>query len=94
MCDAIVANGGVREPLKISKTFAMTDASNTVQILVVCAKQGIRLIQTNYLRLDRTRETGSHINVRAIYGIQFAPMNCLLLGSAIETVSHIKVCVI
>ena len=28
------------------------------------------------------------------YGIQFAPMNCLLLGKATETVSQIKVCVI
>ena len=37
VCDAIIANGGVREPSKMSKTFAMTDASNMVQILVACA---------------------------------------------------------
>ena len=79
---------------KRCKTFAMTDASNTVQILVACAMQGIRLIQTNCLRLDRTTETGSHINVCVIYGIRFALMNCLLLGKATETVSQIKVCVI
>ena len=72
----------------------MTDASNTVQILVACAKQGIRLIQTNCLRLDRTKEMGSHINACAIYGIRFAPMNYLLLGKATETVNQIKVCVI
>ena len=42
----------------------------------------------------RTKEMGSHINVCAIYDIQFAPMNCLLLGSATEMVSQIKVCVI
>ena len=30
MCNAIIANGGVREPSKMPKTFAMTDASNTV----------------------------------------------------------------
>ena len=26
VCDAIIANGGVREPSKMSKTFVMTDA--------------------------------------------------------------------
>ena len=83
-----------KKPSKRCKTFAMTDASNTVQILVACAKQGIWLIQTNCLRLDRTTETGSHINVCAIYDIRFAPMNCVLLGNATETVSQIKVCVI
>ena len=49
MCDAIIANGGVREPSKMSKTFAMTNASNTVQIYVVCAMQGILLFQPNCL---------------------------------------------
>ena len=94
VCDAIIANGGVKKRQKRCKAFAMTDASNTVQILVACAKQGIRLIQTNYLRLDRTTETGSHIHACAIYGIRFAPMNCLLFGKATETVSQIKVSVI
>ena len=37
---------------------------------------------------------GSHIDVCAIYGIQFAPMNYVLLGNATETASQIKVCVI
>ena len=32
--------------------------------------------------------------VCVIYDIQFAPMNCVLLGNATETVSQIKVCVI
>ena len=41
MFNAIIANGGVREPSKMSKMFAMTDASNTVHILVACAMQGI-----------------------------------------------------
>ena len=45
MCDAIIANGGVREPSKMCKTFAMTDASNTVRILVACVMKAIRLIQ-------------------------------------------------
>ena len=49
VCDAIIANGGVREPSRMSKMFAMTNASNTVLILVVCAMQGIRLIQAYYL---------------------------------------------
>ena len=49
VCDAIIANGVVKNSQKRCKTFAMTDASNTVHILVLCAMQGIRLIQTNYL---------------------------------------------
>ena len=36
VCDAIIANGGVKNHQKRCKTFAMTDASNTVQILVAC----------------------------------------------------------
>ena len=35
--DAIIANGVVKKPSKRCKTFAMMDASNTVQIFVVCA---------------------------------------------------------
>ena len=37
VCDAIITNGGVKEPSKRCKTFAMAELSNTVQILVVCA---------------------------------------------------------
>ena len=40
VCDAIIANGGVKNRQKRCKTFVMTDASNTVQILVACAMQG------------------------------------------------------
>ena len=50
VCNAIIANGGVREPSKMSKTFAMTDASNTVQILVASVMQGIQFSSINYLR--------------------------------------------
>ena len=50
MCDAIIANGGVRGPSKMSKTFVMTDASNTVQILVASAMQGIRFSSINCLQ--------------------------------------------
>ena len=50
VCDAIIANGGVREMSKMSKMFAMTDASNTVQILVACAMMGIRFSSVNCLR--------------------------------------------
>ena len=37
VCDALITNGDVKNPSKRCKTFAMTDASNTVQILVACA---------------------------------------------------------
>ena len=41
VCDAIIANDGVKTRQKRCKMFAMTDASNTVQILVVCVMEGI-----------------------------------------------------
>ena len=37
VCDAIITNSGVKTRQKRCKTFAMTDASNTVQIFVACA---------------------------------------------------------
>ena len=50
VCDAIIANGGVKNRQKRCKMFAMTDASNTVQILVACAIQGIRFSSINRFR--------------------------------------------
>ena len=50
VCDAIIANGGVKNRKKRCKTFAMTDASNTVQVLVACAMKGIRFSSINCLR--------------------------------------------
>ena len=47
--DAIITNGGVKNHQKRCKTFAMEDASNTVQTLVACAMQGIRFSSINYL---------------------------------------------
>ena len=49
VCDAIIANGGVKELSKRCKAFAMTDESNTVQILVACAMKGIRFSSINCL---------------------------------------------
>ena len=50
VCDAIITNGGVKEPSKRCKTFVMADQSNTIQILVACAIQGIRFSSINCLR--------------------------------------------
>ena len=36
VCDALIANGDVKNPSKRCKMFAMADTSNTVQILVAC----------------------------------------------------------
>ena len=94
MCDATIANGGVKNRQKRCKTFAMEDASNTVQILVTCAMQGIRFSSINCLRWGRTKEKGSQMKVCAIYIIQFTRMNCLWLGNTKEMVSQIKVCAI
>ena len=79
---------------KRCKTFAMEGASNMVQILVVCAMQGIRSSSINYLRWGGTKETGSQMKVCALYSIQFTRMNCLWLVNTKETVSQIKVCAI
>ena len=50
VCDATIANGGVKNRQKRCQTFAMTDVSNTVQILVACVIQGIRFSSINCLR--------------------------------------------
>ena len=50
VCDAIIANGGVKNRQKRCKTFAMEDASNTVQILVACVIQGILFSSINCFR--------------------------------------------
>ena len=50
MCNAMIANGGVGKPSEMYKTFAMTDASNMVQVLVACAMKGMRFSSINYLR--------------------------------------------
>ena len=50
VCDTIIANGGVKNRQKRCKTFAMEDASNTVQIVVACAMHGIRFSSINCLQ--------------------------------------------
>ena len=50
VCDAIIVNGGVKNPSKWFKTFAMEDASNMVQILVAYAIEGMRFGSVNRLR--------------------------------------------
>ena len=83
-----------KKPSKRCKTFVMTDALNTVQILVACAMQGIRFSSMNCLRWGGAKETGNQMKACAIYNIRFTRMNCLWLGNTKETVSQIKVCVI
>ena len=68
----------------------MEDASNTVQILVACAMQGIRIGSINWLRLGGTKEMGSQMKVRAMYNIRFTRMNRLWLGNTKERVSQSK----
>ena len=94
VCDATITNGGVQEPSKRCKTFAMVEPSNTVQILVACAMLGMRFSPMNFLRWGGTKETGSLMKASAIYNIRFTRMNCLWLDYTKEMVSQIKVCVI
>ena len=56
VCDAIIANDGVKNRQKRCKTFVMEDASNMVQILVACAMQGIRFNSMNCLRWGGTKK--------------------------------------
>ena len=94
VCDAIIANGGVKNHQKRCKTFAMTDASNMVQNLVACAMQGIWFSSINCLGWGGTKETGSQMKACAIYSIRFTRMNCVWLVSTMETVQLNKMCVI
>ena len=94
VCDAIIANGGVKNPSKRCETFAMAEPSNMVQILVACAMTGIRLIHSNCLRWGRTTETGSHYNVCAMQDTRLIYSNCLRWGRTTETGNHINVCAI
>ena len=93
MCDEVITNNGVKNHQKRCKTFAMTDASNTVQVLVACAMKGIRFSSINCLRWGGTKEMGNQMKVCVIYSIRFTRMNFLWLGNTKETVSQIKVCV-
>ena len=94
VCDAIIANGGLENHQKRCKMFAMTDASNTVQILVACAMQGIRFSSINYLGWGGTKEMGSQMKAFAIYNRRFTKMNCVWVGNTMETVQLNKMCVI
>ena len=69
VCDAIIANGGVKNRQKRCKTFAMAEPSNTFKILVACAMQGIRFSSINCLRLGGTKETGSQMEVCAMHTV-------------------------
>ena len=94
VCAAIIANCGVKNRQKRCKTFAMEDASNTVQILVACAMQGVWFSSINCLRRGGTKETGNQMKACAIYSIQITRMNCVWLGNTMETVQLNKMCVI
>ena len=48
VCDAIIANGGVKTVKKV-QNIAVIDASNTVHNLVACAMQGIQFSSINCL---------------------------------------------
>ena len=94
VCDAIIANGGVKNHQKRCKTFAMTNASDMVQYLVACAMQGIRFSSINCLGWGGTKEMRSQMKACAIYNIRFTRMNCVWLGNTMEMVQLNKMCVI
>ena len=71
----------------------MEDASNTVQILVACAMQGIRFSSINCLWWGGKKETVGQMKVCAMYSIRFTRMNCLWLGKRTKTVQYNKMCV-
>ena len=85
---------GVWKPSKMYKTFAMMDASNTVQVLVACAMQGIWFSSMNCLWWGRRIETSSQMKACVIYGIQFTRMNCLHWDKRTETDQYNKMCVV
>ena len=94
VCDAIIANGGVKNVKKVAKRLRWRIPSNTVQILVACAMQGILFSSINYLGWGGTKDTGSQMKACAIYNIRFTEMNCVWLGNTMETVQLNKMSVI
>ena len=94
MCDAIIANGGVKNPSKkVQNVCDGGDIKHGTNFSYVCVAEDT-VDPYELFAIRQNKITGSHINVCVIYGIQFPPMNCVLLGNATETVIHIKVCVI
>ena len=94
VCDAIIANSGVKNRQKRCKMFVMMDASNMVQIFVACAIQGIRFSSINCLRWWGTKEMGCQMKACAMCSIRFTRMNSLWWGGTTETGSQMKVCAI
>ena len=94
VCDAIIANSGVKNRQKRCKMFVMMDASNMVQIFVACAIQGIRFSSINCLRWGGTKEMGCQMKACVMYNIQFTRLNCLWWGATTEMGSQMKVCAI
>ena len=76
------------------KTFAMTDASNTVEILVACGMQAIRCSSINCVRCGGTKQMGCQMMACGMFSIQFTQMNCLWWGGITKTGRQMKVCVI
>ena len=77
---------------KRCKTFAMAEPSNTVQILVACAMHGIWFSSINCLRWGGTKETGSQMEVCAIYSIRFTRMNSVIRQHKINGQPDQRVC--
>lgn len=57
--------------------FVMSQQTEMVSHMKVCAIDGIRFNQMNYFRLGNTVEMVGQINVCVIDGIQFIRMNIL-----------------
>ena len=94
VCDAIIANGGVKNPSKNVQNVCDDGCIKHGSDFSSVCDVGIRLSEINRLKWGATKETGSQVKACAIYGIQFTRMNCLWLSNTKETVSQIKVCVI
>ena len=94
MCDAVITNEDVKNPSKKVQNVCDDGCIKHGSDFGCVCDSGHTVNPFELFVMRQNNRTGSHINVCAIYGIQFAPMNCLLLGSATEMVSQIKVCVI
>ena len=90
---ALNANGDVKNRQKDAKRLRWRSHQTRFDFSCLC-DAGHTVDPSELFAMRQNNRTDNHINVCAIYGIQFAPMNCLILGSATETVSQIKICVI
>ena len=77
VCDALIANGGVKNPSKKVQNICDGGCIKHGSDFSCVCDAGHTVKFNNRLRCGRTKETGSQMKACAIYGIQFTWINYL-----------------